>query len=213
MLVGSQARTDTPADEFSDADVVLFVDDPAPYVGSAAWLEAFGTPLLTFIEDTATGGQLERRVLFDSGLDVDFALVPTTALPQLLSDRKTAGVIARGFRILYDELDLAEPAKKLRRGELYYSKQMCDCNLKSRVVTLLHVRYPSPWHDRRFLERWAPADALLELREGFATYDAPGIESALRATAALVARLERDLGVDAVDQDELARRLVDVLAR
>jgi hypothetical protein len=107
VLVGSQARTDTPADEYSDADVVLFVDDPAPYVESAAWLEAFGTPLLTFIEGTATRGQLERRVLFESGLDVDFALVSTTAIPQLLSDRETAGAIARGFRILDDELDLA----------------------------------------------------------------------------------------------------------
>jgi aminoglycoside 6-adenylyltransferase len=36
VLVGSQARTDTPADEYSDADVMLFVDDPAPYLESAA---------------------------------------------------------------------------------------------------------------------------------------------------------------------------------
>jgi aminoglycoside 6-adenylyltransferase len=240
VLVGSQARTDTPADEYSDADVVLFVDDPAPYLESAAWLEAFGTPLLTFIEGTATGGQLERWVLFESGLDVDFALVSTTAIPQLLSDRETAGAIARGFRILYDELDLAgrfagvEPhssmpdldrlshdvwyhlllaAKKLRRGEIYYAKQMCDCYLKSRVVRLLHLRYPSPWHDGRFLERWAPAKALLELRESFASYDESAVETAVLATAALFARLERELGVDAVDHDELMRRLEDVLAR
>jgi len=239
VLVGSQARTETPADEFSDADVVLFVDDPTPYVESGAWLEAFGQPLLTFIEGTATGGQLERRVLFDSGLDVDFALVPTTAVPQLLSDPEAARVIARGFRILYDELDLAdrfagvEPpattpdlerlshdvwyhlllaAKKLRRGEVYYAKQMCDCYLKSRVVALLHVRYPGPWHDGRFLERWAPADVLLALEESYATYNAAAVGTALRATAALFARLERELGIDAVDHEGLRRRLEEVLA-
>jgi hypothetical protein len=90
---------------------------------------------------------------------------------------------------------------------------MCDCYLKSRVVRLLHLRYPSPWHDGRFLERWAPAKALLELRESFASYDESAVETAVLATAALFARLERELGVDAVDHDELMRRLEDVLAR
>jgi aminoglycoside 6-adenylyltransferase len=32
MVIGSRARTDHPADAWSDLDVLLFVRDPEPYV-------------------------------------------------------------------------------------------------------------------------------------------------------------------------------------
>src|SRR5262249_4289262 len=81
-------------------------DDPTHYLSSATWLEAFGRPLLTFVEPTATGGQLERRVLFESGTEVDFSVVPAGALSTLFDDPETAAVIARGYRLLHDELAL-----------------------------------------------------------------------------------------------------------
>ncbi|HET6642122.1 MAG TPA: aminoglycoside 6-adenylyltransferase [Gaiellaceae bacterium] len=68
LLIGSQARVDTPADDFSDVDLALFVDDPERYLRDVAWLRSFGEPLLTFLEPTAVAGFEERRVLFQ---DVD----------------------------------------------------------------------------------------------------------------------------------------------
>jgi aminoglycoside 6-adenylyltransferase len=53
LLVGSHARTELPADRWSDIDLVMVVDDPAPYAASHDWLGAFGQPLLTFLEPTA----------------------------------------------------------------------------------------------------------------------------------------------------------------
>ena len=47
---------------------------------TAIGLERFGTPLLTFVEPTATGGELERRVLFANGLDVDVSLIAMATL-------------------------------------------------------------------------------------------------------------------------------------
>jgi aminoglycoside 6-adenylyltransferase len=38
MVIGSRARTDHPADEWSDLDVLLFVRDPERYVRSAEWV-------------------------------------------------------------------------------------------------------------------------------------------------------------------------------
>ena len=35
LLVGSQARAETPADELSDIDLVLFVSEPELYLGDA----------------------------------------------------------------------------------------------------------------------------------------------------------------------------------
>ncbi|HZC74338.1 MAG TPA: aminoglycoside 6-adenylyltransferase, partial [Gaiellaceae bacterium] len=76
VLVGSQARSETPADEYSDVDIGLFADEPALLLEDRSWLRTFGEPVLSFLEPTAVGGQLERRVLFDDGLEVDFSIFP-----------------------------------------------------------------------------------------------------------------------------------------
>jgi len=74
VLLGSQAREESPADEHSN--VVLFADDPGRYLGDGDWLRLFGEPLLTFVEATPVGGFAERRVLFRDGLEVDFTVPP-----------------------------------------------------------------------------------------------------------------------------------------
>jgi aminoglycoside 6-adenylyltransferase len=113
LLVGSHARTEQPADRWSDVDLVMVVDDPAPYARSPDWLSAFGQPLLSFLEPTAVGSFVERRVLFATGQEVDFALLPLAAAAHLPEQAAIAAVFARGFRVLVDKLDL-EPA--LRRS-------------------------------------------------------------------------------------------------
>jgi aminoglycoside 6-adenylyltransferase len=106
MIVGSQARRADPADEFSDIDVVLSCADPRPYLDGSDWLAPLGTPLLSFVEPTAVGGEFERRVLFDSGLDVDFVLLPHATLAGWAMDGmppEFGTVAARGMRILVDK--------------------------------------------------------------------------------------------------------------
>src|SRR5437660_12870420 len=75
IVIGSRARVERPADEWSDLDLVFFTANPEYYLSKTDWLESIGNPLLTFVQNTPTGGQRERRVLFDSGLDVDFTIV------------------------------------------------------------------------------------------------------------------------------------------
>jgi aminoglycoside 6-adenylyltransferase len=112
VVVGSQARTDVPADRWSDLDVILIVDDPATYAEDASWVHEFGEPLLTFLEPTALGDQRERRVLYETGEDVDFPLIPLSALDRLESSDNAAHLLRRGFRVLVDKIEL-EP--RLRR--------------------------------------------------------------------------------------------------
>ena len=106
VVVGSQARSDVPADRWSDLDVLLFVDDPGLLAADAGWVGGFGTPVLTFLEPTALGDRLERRVLYETGEDVDFPLIETGAWRELSAFPGAAAVISRGYRILYDELGL-----------------------------------------------------------------------------------------------------------
>lgn len=75
LVVGSRARTDRPADECADLNVVVVTPQPERHVARAHWVEGFGCAWLTFAEPTARGGQKERRVVFGGGLDVDFSVV------------------------------------------------------------------------------------------------------------------------------------------
>ena len=107
LVVGSHARTDTPADRWSDLDLILIVDDPGPYAEDPSWVGEFGRPVLTFLEDTPVG-QRERRVLYETGEDVDFPLFPVTALERLDRSENAAHLLARGYRVLVDRIGLQE---------------------------------------------------------------------------------------------------------
>lgn len=110
ILLGSQVRADVPADRWSDLDLLLVVEDPAPFLEDATWVATFGEPILTFLEPTAVGGRVERRVLYSDGQDVDFAIVSVADLPQLVADPAVAGVVRRGYRGLYDDVGFGDVA-------------------------------------------------------------------------------------------------------
>ena len=109
LLLGSQARANHPADEFSDIDVVLTVDDPDTFLLGSDWLGEIGGLIADVVEPTAIGGMSERRVLFRSGQDVDFSVVPTQMM-KLLGDFsdvvEVRQLFGRGSRILKDDLGI-----------------------------------------------------------------------------------------------------------
>ena len=106
MVLGSRARADTPADEFSDLDLLVFARDIRPYVDSAGWVRRFGIVWLTFMEATADGRSLERRVLYQGGLDVDFSLAPVSLVMPMVEQGFPNDVrvtLSRGYRFLLDK--------------------------------------------------------------------------------------------------------------
>ncbi|MBN1978047.1 MAG: aminoglycoside 6-adenylyltransferase [Anaerolineae bacterium] len=134
LIVGSRAREDRPADEWSDLDVILLVAEPERYLAKTDWLENIGHPWITFIERTGTGDEKEHRVLFEGGLDVDFIPLPAkkmrslarllqtrerfpktlSLLPRSLSKEAAQGIAAfsevarRGVKVLVDKDGIAE---------------------------------------------------------------------------------------------------------
>ena len=103
--LGSRARIDIPADEWSDTDLLVFTTDASRWLGDGRWLDDIGRVVLTFVEPTALAGLLERRVLFDGAVDVDMVIIPIDAIENVISDAGAIPVLARGYRLLVDKDD------------------------------------------------------------------------------------------------------------
>ncbi len=106
LCIGSAARVTNPADSLSDIDLILITETPEFYIEGSDWLAHFGRVLLTFVEDTAVGGQKERRVLYEGGQDIDFAIFPLAAAHYLAEYGPPAElqeVFWRGFTVLLDK--------------------------------------------------------------------------------------------------------------
>ncbi|MEA3337068.1 MAG: aminoglycoside 6-adenylyltransferase [Chloroflexota bacterium] len=116
IVIGSRARKDHPADRWSDLDVLILANDPQRYLDDSEWVRGIGVPWLTFVEPTGDGSGFERRVLFEGGLDVDFAPVSVAEVRAMAEQGFPPGVqdiIRRGVRILIDKDGFArylEPA-------------------------------------------------------------------------------------------------------
>ena len=83
-IVGSRARTDHPADEWADLDMVVFTSNPEYYLSEMSWIDQLAKPLLTFIETTPESGTRERRVLFEGMIDADFTILHQEITAELL---------------------------------------------------------------------------------------------------------------------------------
>ena len=106
VVIGSRARLDHPADEWSDLDILIFASNPEPYWATTNWLHHVGNPWLTFVEPTPDGNGFERRVLFEGGLDVDFVPGPVADLQAMMDQGfppDIADIIHRGVRFLVDK--------------------------------------------------------------------------------------------------------------
>ena len=106
IIVGSRARTETPADKWSDLDLVIAADNPQKYLCTTEWLKNIGEYWITFIEDTAVGEGKERRVLFDNGLDVDFSIFSVEGFKQISAAPEVQEVLSRGMKIILDKDNL-----------------------------------------------------------------------------------------------------------
>ena len=109
LILGSRARTDRSADQWSDLDISLVVTDPQPYIDTTGWLDELGRVVLTFTELSA-GGSPERRALFEGMVDVDFVPLSTEVVQARLDgsvSAESSATLARGVRVLVDKDGLA----------------------------------------------------------------------------------------------------------
>lgn len=128
ILTGSQVRTDHPADEWSDVDLLVFTTDVPAMLDSGTWTAEIGPTVLTFLEATVATGITERRALYETGLEVDYVILPTAMLDLVTGDAAgqgsaelrtlVASIFSRGFRVAIDK-----DRRLTRLGDMTFATQ------------------------------------------------------------------------------------------
>ena len=102
FIVGSRARTDHPADQWSDMDIVFYTTDPRYYLQQQDWLDKIGEVLCSFVFKTA-GADPERLNLFQEGRQVDFVIHSADTLKNLVAANTIPNNFYRGVRVIIDK--------------------------------------------------------------------------------------------------------------
>lgn len=118
FIIGSQTRADHPADNFSDLDIVMIVDNPDALLHSDHWIEQIGKSHISFIEDTIGGGK-ERRILFDHALDVDFIILTKNNFDNAIAGSEIA-ILKRGYLFLIDKISIGTMLPPIAADKLHY---------------------------------------------------------------------------------------------
>lgn len=112
IVIGSQARKNKKADEYSDLDLIVVCDVPEKLLYKDEWLNHLGKREYSFVEDTIAN-QKERRVLFEGSLDVDFIVLSTEFFRFALENHLQDDIMKRGYRILYDDAGFSDSMAKI----------------------------------------------------------------------------------------------------
>lgn len=107
VIIGSQARKEFVADEYSDLDIIIISTNPEIYLASDDWLKSISEFNISFIEDTLFGAK-ERRVLFEDGTDVDFIVLSLEQSTTIKSNQSHCVIFERGFAVIKDEIAISD---------------------------------------------------------------------------------------------------------
>lgn len=107
IVVGSRARSDHPADEWADLDLIVFTSNAAAYLAGAEWLNTFG-PMWVSVLNSFGARDAEWLAVYEGGLKIDAAfltvdLAVTPTLPDMLEAFPYPVVLQRGARVLVDK--------------------------------------------------------------------------------------------------------------
>lgn len=107
IVVGSRARSDHPADDWSDLDLVVFAGETASYLHDPVWLNVFGA-IIAAISNSFGQNDREWIALYADGskLDAAFLSIDPAAAPTLqamLDQFPYPVVLQHGVRVLIDK--------------------------------------------------------------------------------------------------------------
>jgi aminoglycoside 6-adenylyltransferase len=110
LLIGSRASPEGPRDEYSDHDIVLFLEPASRLADRDDWLETFGRPLIVFRESWEQRGEEvpSRLVQYRGGHRIDFTLSRMELLRRIVEQESPPDWLAAGYIVMADRHGLAE---------------------------------------------------------------------------------------------------------
>jgi aminoglycoside 6-adenylyltransferase len=143
LVIGSRARRDFPADEWSDLDLTVFATDSERYLAGDDWLHDIGQVWLNLPHQTGSGHQ-EPLVHFEGGCKVDFVFFAVDDLRRMVESGKLEGIYHRGYYVLVDKDKLATQLPPSPFAPPPYEKPSED---------LFTLAVNSFWHDAVYVAR------------------------------------------------------------
>lgn len=107
FVVGSRARQDHPADDFSDLDIVIYSSNPNIYLSDSNWLYNIGDVTCSFVYKTV-GGDPERLCLFSGGWQIDFVILSYIQLLKTIESNRIPNNFYRGVRTIIDKDNISK---------------------------------------------------------------------------------------------------------
>ncbi|MEJ2503738.1 MAG: aminoglycoside 6-adenylyltransferase [Gemmatimonadota bacterium] len=109
LLIGSRASPQGARDEYSDHDVVLFLEAGSRLAHRDEWIASFGKPLIVFREMAEHRGEPvpTRLVQYRGGHRIDFTLSRMELLRRIVEQDSLPDWLAAGYRVLLDRDGLA----------------------------------------------------------------------------------------------------------
>ena len=104
LIIGSRATPEGARDDYSDHDVVLFLDPGSRLADRDDWLETFGRPLIILRETTEHRDETvpTRLVQYRGGHRIDFTLSRVDLLHRIAEQEALPDWLAAGYKILLD---------------------------------------------------------------------------------------------------------------
>lgn len=103
ILTSSRARGDETVDALSDYDVIVALDDVAPFLADESWIGAYARPLVRWGDESERLGlpTYFRGVVYEDGAKIDWSLWPAELL-DLVRD-PLPDQLDVGYRVLLDK--------------------------------------------------------------------------------------------------------------
>jgi aminoglycoside 6-adenylyltransferase len=112
LLTSTRARPQATPDRFSDYDVILAVEEIAPFAGDRRWVADFGEVLVAYWDPVhpapGYGGETFGNVIqYADGLKIDFTVWPAALLRQIAAAPELPAELDAGYSLLLDKDGLA----------------------------------------------------------------------------------------------------------
>lgn len=115
IIMGSRVRKESPADEWSDLDLIVLVTDVDQFAENQEWADMVGTRIFTVNQRNPDGKIGQVKILYEGGYDIDFATASVESVLKMAEDNpiEFSLVGSRGTRHVLDKDNLRERLIKL----------------------------------------------------------------------------------------------------